>query len=55
MIESNRIEYKQEPTDSLEKEVTAFLNYKEGGVIYIGITRMVVLQALLILTEISLK
>lgn len=39
MIESNRIEYKQELTDSLEKEVTAFLNYKEGGVIYIGITK----------------
>ncbi|MET4143070.1 RNA-binding domain-containing protein [Pedobacter sp. UYP1] len=39
MIESNRIEYKQELTDSLEKEVTAFLNYKEGGVIYIGINK----------------
>ena len=39
MIETNRIEYKQELTESLEKEVIAFLNYREGGVIYIGIDR----------------
>ncbi|WP_069658337.1 RNA-binding domain-containing protein [Arcticibacter eurypsychrophilus] len=37
MTETNRIEFKQELTDSLEKEVIAFLNYKEGGIIYIGI------------------
>ena len=37
MSESNRIEYKRELTDALEKEVIAFLNAKEGGVIYIGI------------------
>ena len=37
MTESNRIEYKRELTDSLEKEVVAFLNYRDGGVIYIGI------------------
>ena len=37
MTESNRIEYKQELTDGLEKEVVAFLNYHEGGVIYIGV------------------
>lgn len=35
--ETNRIEYKQELTDDLEKEVIAFLNYPEGGLIYIGI------------------
>lgn len=35
--ESNRIEYKRELTDSLEKEVIAFLNYRDGGIIYIGI------------------
>jgi len=35
--ESNRIEYKRELTESLEKEVVGFLNYKEGGVIFIGI------------------
>ncbi len=37
MSESNRIEYKRELTDSLEKEVIAFLNYYEGGIIFIGI------------------
>ena len=39
MIETNRIEYKRELTRDLdiEKEVVAFLNYREGGVIYIGI------------------
>ena len=35
--ETNRIEYKQELTDDLEKEAISFLNYHEGGVIYIGI------------------
>ena len=28
MAETNRIEYKQELTDGLEKEVIAFLNYQ---------------------------
>ncbi len=37
MTESNRIEYKRELTASLEKEVIAFLNYRDGGIIYIGI------------------
>jgi len=37
MIESNRIEYKQKLTDGLEKEIVAFLNYKDGGIVYIGI------------------
>lgn len=38
-METNRIEYKRELTPDLdiEKEVIAFLNYKEGGYIYIGI------------------
>jgi predicted HTH transcriptional regulator len=35
--ESNRIEYKRELTDSLEKEVIAFLNYRDGGILYLGI------------------
>jgi len=38
-VESNRIEYKRELTDSLEKEVIAFLNYHDGGIIYIGIDK----------------
>ena len=37
MHETNRIEYKRELTDDLEKEVVAFLNYREGGFIFIGI------------------
>ncbi len=39
MTETNRIEYKRELTDTLEKEVIAFLNYNEGGIIYIGIDK----------------
>ena len=39
MIETNRIELKRELTRDLdlEKEIVAFLNYHEGGMIYIGI------------------
>jgi len=39
-MESNRIEYKQELTNDLEKEVVAFLNYPEGGTIFIGIDKL---------------
>ena len=39
MTENNRIEYKRELTDNLEKEVVAFLNCKDGGVIYIGLDK----------------
>lgn len=39
MYETNRIEYKQELNDSLEKEVIAFLNYREGGHLFIGIDK----------------
>jgi ATP-dependent DNA helicase RecG len=41
MSETNRIEYKRELTKELdiEKEVIAFLNYHEGGIIYIGIDK----------------
>ena len=35
--ESNRIEFKAELNDKLEKEIRAFLNNKEGGVLYIGV------------------
>ena len=39
MTETNRIEFKRCLTKELdiEKEVVAFLNYREGGIIYIGI------------------
>ncbi|MBR6067222.1 MAG: putative DNA binding domain-containing protein [Bacteroidales bacterium] len=41
LTETNRIEFKLELTDNLdiEKEVIAFLNYREGGIIYIGIDK----------------
>ena len=41
MAESNRIEHKVQLTKDLdlEKEVVAFLNYHEGGFIYIGINK----------------
>jgi ATP-dependent DNA helicase RecG len=35
--ESHRIEFKLTLTDTLEKEVVAFLNSREGGFIYLGI------------------
>lgn len=38
-IETHRIEHKQTLTDGLEKEVVAFLNSGQGGVIYIGINK----------------
>ena len=37
--ETNRIEYKQQLTEDFEQEVIAFLNYKEGGIIYVGIRK----------------
>ena len=39
MTETHRIEYKQELSDGFEKEVIAFLNAPEGGVIYLGIAK----------------
>ena len=41
MSETTRIEFKLNLTPELdiEKEVIAFLNYKEGGYIYIGIDK----------------
>jgi predicted HTH transcriptional regulator len=37
VVESNRVEFKIKLTDDLEKEVVAFLNSHEGGLLYIGI------------------
>lgn len=39
MSENQHIEYKQKITPELEKEVVAFLNSREGGIIYIGIDK----------------
>lgn len=33
-MENNRVEYKRELTENLEKEVVAFLNARESGVLY---------------------
>ncbi len=35
--ESNRVEFKSELNDKLEKEIVAFLNNREGGILYIGV------------------
>ena len=37
--ENNRIEYKKQVPEEIGKEVVAFLNYPEGGFIYIGIDK----------------
>ncbi len=38
-LETNRIENKELLNEDFEKEVIAFLNYKEGGIIYVGINK----------------
>lgn len=53
--ESNRIEYKQQLTDDFEKEVIAFLNYRDGGVIYIGIDKMGTALGVVECDEVQLK
>jgi len=37
MKESNRMEFKSILNDKMEKEIVAFLNSREGGILYIGI------------------
>lgn len=37
--ETNRIENKEQLNEDFEQEVIAFLNYKEGGIIYVGINK----------------
>ncbi len=36
-LETNDVEYKCELTDGLEREVVAFMNARNGGVIYFGV------------------
>ena len=38
-IETNRIENKEQLNEDFEQEVIAFLNYKEGGIIYVWIRK----------------
>ena len=37
--ETNRIEFKRQLTEDLEQKAIAFLNYNEGGILYIGIDK----------------
>ena len=37
--ETNRIENKEQLNEDFEQEVIAFLNHKEGGIIYVGIRK----------------
>jgi hypothetical protein len=39
MTENNRIEYKSSYRTLSKKEVVAFLNYRDGGLIYNGIAQ----------------
>jgi predicted HTH transcriptional regulator len=55
MSESNRIEFKRDLNDKLEKEVVAFLNYKEGGIIYLGVGNDGTLHGILNADEVQLK
>ena len=37
--ETNRIENKEQLNEDFEQEIIAFLNYKEGGIIYVGVRK----------------
>ena len=37
--ETNRIENKEQLNEDFEQEVIAFLNYKEGGIIYVDVRK----------------
>ncbi len=37
--ETNRIENKEQLNEDFEQEVIDFLNYKEGGIIYVGVRK----------------
>lgn len=55
MTETNRIELKEKLTEELEKEVVAFLNYPQGGVIYIGVKANGEVVKLASIDELQLK
>ncbi len=38
-FENNRIEFKEILNEDFEKEVVAFLNYSDGGIIYVGVDK----------------
>ncbi len=39
MTETSRVEYKREISEGLEREVVSFLNYRNGGTIYLGVDK----------------
>jgi len=53
--ENNRIEYKEKLTDELEREVVAFLNSREGGYIYLGISANGQVKGISNIDDIQLK
>ena len=55
--ETNRIENKEQLNEDFEQEVIAFLNYKEGGIIYVGINKngQVVGVEAVCLTQLQIK
>lgn len=55
MIESNKVEFKSKLNDTLEKEAVAFLNSRNGGIIYMGIDDNGRVMALENLDELQLK
>ena len=56
-IETNHIENKEQLNEDFEQEVIAFLNYKEGGIIYVGINKngQVVWVEAVCLTQLQIK
>jgi predicted HTH transcriptional regulator len=55
LIESQRVEFKRQLTDGLEKEVVAFLNAKDGGLIYIGMDDQGEVVTLVDIDQLQLK
>jgi predicted HTH transcriptional regulator len=55
MRESSRIEYKRQLNGNFEKEAVAFLNSREGGVIYIGIEDSGELYGVLDVDDVQIK
>lgn len=55
--ETNRTENKEQLNEDFEQEVIAFLNYKEGGLIYVGIRKdgQVVVLNDIDLTQLQIK
>jgi ATP-dependent DNA helicase RecG len=53
--ENNRTEFKEILNDKLEKEIVGFLNYQEGGVLYIGISNDGIVKGIGSIDDVQLK